>query len=173
MCFVLSLPLKSWASLWQTSGCDNRKSISVEMLRVPRQNITSTSQTCHRPQKIATTLVQCRQPMSPRKPVHDLFLGGGGVTKYLINSSSTTSSFALFLPPIQGTASIFYLTLDVIETECPVVLRKNWTTCESRPFYGIPASTRHFLIFALWLALIKAFFLFSNVFLCPSLWQLQ
>nr|XP_034989815.1 histidine-rich glycoprotein [Zootoca vivipara] len=32
--------------------------------------------------------------------------------------------------------SIMYLTLDVLETECSVLSRKNWSSCGNRPFYS-------------------------------------
>ncbi|XP_028584325.2 histidine-rich glycoprotein [Podarcis muralis] len=35
-----------------------------------------------------------------------------------------------------GNDSIMYLTLDVLETECSVLSRKNWSSCGNRPFYG-------------------------------------
>ncbi|KAJ6660933.1 hypothetical protein lerEdw1_016953 [Lerista edwardsae] len=34
-------------------------------------------------------------------------------------------------------ASILYLTLDVMETECPVLSRKHWTSCDARRFIAI------------------------------------
>ncbi|XP_048362463.1 histidine-rich glycoprotein [Sphaerodactylus townsendi] len=35
-----------------------------------------------------------------------------------------------------GNASIYYFTLDVLETECPVISRKDWVSCGSGPLFG-------------------------------------
>ncbi len=36
------------------------------------------------------------------------------------------------------TGVVFYLTLDVVETNCSVLSRKDWKTCEARPVHDTP-----------------------------------
>ncbi|XP_040897193.1 fetuin B [Toxotes jaculatrix] len=36
------------------------------------------------------------------------------------------------------TGVVFYLTLDVVETNCSVLSKKDWKTCEARPFHDTP-----------------------------------
>ncbi|KAF3690569.1 Fetuin-B 16G2 Fetuin-like protein IRL685 Gugu Precursor [Channa argus] len=35
-------------------------------------------------------------------------------------------------------SEVFYLTLDVVETNCSVLSRKDWSTCEARPIHDTP-----------------------------------
>ncbi|XP_026561500.1 histidine-rich glycoprotein-like [Pseudonaja textilis] len=54
-----------------------------------------------------------------------------GVAQNLINKHRKEGYiFALF----RKNASIAYLTLDVLEMQCPVISRKHWSSCEHRPF---------------------------------------
>lgn len=33
---------------------------------------------------------------------------------------------------------VFYLTVDVVDTNCSIVSRKDWKTCEARPLHDVP-----------------------------------
>uniref|UniRef100_A0A8P4G3X5 Cystatin fetuin-B-type domain-containing protein n=3 Tax=Dicentrarchus labrax TaxID=13489 RepID=A0A8P4G3X5_DICLA len=45
---------------------------------------------------------------------------------------------SVHMTPHGGNGMVFYLTLDVVETNCSVLSKKDWKTCEARPTHDTP-----------------------------------
>lgn len=62
---------------------------------------------------------------------------------------------------------VFYLTLDVVETNCSVLSKKDWKTCEARPTHDTPVRkhTHMHIMYTDVAFLINKIHLFHHLFL--------